>query len=50
MKNLTALTHEKPLSVREHRKRCEDFFRMCGLDLRCVPSNMIESFSKAEVL
>jgi hypothetical protein len=48
MKSLTERTMRKPLSVKEQHKRCDDFFRMLGLDPGWVPATMIESFSNAE--
>jgi hypothetical protein len=50
MKNLTNHTHERPLSVPEHRKRCDGFFELCGLKQVWVPRTMVESFSEVELI
>jgi hypothetical protein len=48
MKDLKGPTNEKPMSIPEHRKRCDDFFQAYQIEQRWVPPNVADSFSKAE--
>jgi hypothetical protein len=48
MKNLAGGTNARPLSVQEHCKRCEDFFKAYGFDRKWTPSTSSDSFSKVE--
>jgi hypothetical protein len=50
MKNLTGNTHERPLSVPEHRKRCDGFFESCGLKQAWIPRTVFESFTEVELI
>jgi hypothetical protein len=50
MKSLTEPTGEKPLSVPDHRKRCDAFFATYRLNPKWVPSVISESFTNAEFL
>jgi hypothetical protein len=48
MKSLVGKTNERPLSVLEQCKRCDDFLKTYRFERTWVPSTVIESFSKAE--
>jgi hypothetical protein len=48
MKSLTEPTKQKPLSVREQCKRCDDFFKMCRFEQAWIPLRVHDSFSNAE--
>jgi hypothetical protein len=50
MKSLTESTGEKPLSVPDHRKRCDAFLATYRLNSKWVPSMITESFTNAEFL
>jgi hypothetical protein len=50
MKSLMEPTGEKPLSVPEHRKRCDAFFATYRLNPKLVPPAITESFTNAEFL
>jgi hypothetical protein len=48
VKSLTDATGERPLLVSEHRNRCRDSFKLCGLNEASVPVQITGSFSNAE--